>query len=122
MNNRMDNKKETRKTIGANIRKLRKDKGLLQPQLSELLGLSSSGHLSLIERGERGLPSDKLIQVAKIFGVHPSVLFSEKPSSMEYAYLMGLLSKILLSENKPQSFEALKILIKSIADECDSEK
>jgi hypothetical protein len=86
-----------------------------------MLGFLSSGHVSLVERGERGLPSDKIIKVSEILDVHPSVLFSEKQSSLEYAHLMGLLSNILLSDNKPSSFEALKILIISVAKECENQ-
>lgn len=112
-------KESTRKTIGKNIKQLRKNKGMQQHELATLLDFASSGHVSLIENGQRGLPNDKILKIAEIFNVHPSVLFTDKPASMEYANLMGLLSKIILSDNKPPSFEALKMLLKSVADECE---
>lgn len=115
-----DPKKRIRKMVGKNIKKLREDRKLTQNYLSDKLGLSSTGHFSLIEKGERGLPSDKIIKLAEILGVHPSVFFTEKQTSLEYAHLMGLLSTILLTEIKPPSFEALKILIKSVAKECEN--
>jgi len=117
-----DEKKSTRFTIGQNIKKLRDNAGMKQHELASLLELSSSGHISLIENGDRGLPNDKIMKVAEIFKVHPSVLFTDKPATMEYAHFMGLLSKIILSKNKPPSFEALKVLLKAVADECHEDK
>jgi len=115
-------KKTTRETIGKNIKRLRDNAGMKQHELASLLELASSGHVSLIENGERGLPNDKILKISEIFKIHPSVLFTDEPATMEYAHLMGLLSKIILSKNKPPSFEALKVLLKAVAEECREDK
>jgi transcriptional regulator with XRE-family HTH domain len=71
---------ELRKIIGRNIRILREYKNLSRVQLGKALGYSSTGTISLIEAGERGLQLASLMQVSDYFGVHPAVLISKIPS------------------------------------------
>jgi transcriptional regulator with XRE-family HTH domain len=62
------------KRISANIRRLRKERGLSQTAIQKKVGLSQ-GYLSLIERGQMENPSLSLIlRVSKILKVTPSEL------------------------------------------------
>jgi transcriptional regulator with XRE-family HTH domain len=66
-----------RKIIGKKIKLLRKDvKKISQVELGKALGYTSSGTISQIETGERGLQLASMMKVAKFFNVHPAVLIS----------------------------------------------
>jgi transcriptional regulator with XRE-family HTH domain len=61
-------------TLGALIRRARKDKKLSQKKLAAKLSMSQ-GHLSRIEAGEHAPPSDDmLIRMAEVLGLDPRVL------------------------------------------------
>lgn len=53
-------------SIGVNIRQARKECGLSQRQLAELLGYQSSTAISLIEDGKRHVSAQKLLNIAHI--------------------------------------------------------
>jgi len=55
-----------RESILRNIVKIRNEKGISQEFLAEQIGLKQSGY-GLIERGERSLTFDKLLQIALVF-------------------------------------------------------
>jgi transcriptional regulator with XRE-family HTH domain len=55
-----------RKSILENIVKIRKNKGYSQDYLAEKLGMKQSGY-ALIEKGERGLQYELLLQIAVEF-------------------------------------------------------
>ncbi len=63
------------KEIGIKIRKYRKEKGLTQEQLSEILGLNYK-YIGHIERCERYVSVKVLIQIINYFQVQPSEFFS----------------------------------------------
>lgn len=67
---------ELHKTIGANIRRLRKDRELTLKQLSRRTGLSVS-LLSQIERAESSASVSSLYKIAVALGVRLTVLFGE---------------------------------------------
>ncbi len=65
-----------RARIGKNIRMFRKKAGMTQVELATKLGYTSTGTLSQIESGSRGMDFDKLESVAKIFKVDVPVLLA----------------------------------------------
>ncbi len=67
---------ELHKTIGANIRRLRKDRELTLKQLSRRTGLSVS-LLSQIERAESSASVSSLYKIAVALGVRLTTLFGE---------------------------------------------
>ncbi|RQN09839.1 XRE family transcriptional regulator [Clostridium butyricum] len=54
--------------LGKNIKQERLKSNLTQEQLAEMLGISTS-YMGRIERGERNLPIDTLIQISNILNV-----------------------------------------------------
>lgn len=54
---------------GKRIRELRKEKGLSQTELAELLGFKSGSAIGMIEREERELGIESLNKLAEIFSV-----------------------------------------------------
>jgi transcriptional regulator with XRE-family HTH domain len=64
---------DARKTFGANIRKLRTQKGWSQDKLAEASGLHRT-YISGIERCARNPTLQTIVALAAAFGVDPSVL------------------------------------------------
>lgn len=57
---------EKRRNILENIAQIRKSKGFSQEYVAEKMGLKQPGY-GLIERGERSLEYNKLLQIAMVF-------------------------------------------------------
>lgn len=74
-------------TIGQNIKKRRKELGITQSQLAEVVGYTDKSTIAKIESGEREMPSSKLEKVALALRTSP-------------AYLMGM-----IDEEAQQVFE-----------------
>jgi transcriptional regulator with XRE-family HTH domain len=55
-----------RKSILKNIAKIRKSKGFSQEYFANKLGMKQSGY-ALIEKGDRGLQYELLLQIAEVF-------------------------------------------------------
>lgn len=70
---------EWEKIIGANVRRLRKSRGLSQEALAGEAGLAMR-HLGRIERGEGNPTVAVLVKLAEVLRVHPADLYKEKPS------------------------------------------
>ena len=64
------------KRVGANVRRLRRAKGLTQEDLAGEAGIGMR-HLGRIERAEISPTVDILAKVAEALGVHPSVLLGD---------------------------------------------
>lgn len=67
---------EWEKIVGANIRRLRKERGLSQEALAGEAGLAMR-HIGRIERGEGNPTVSMVAKIATVLGVHPSALYDE---------------------------------------------
>lgn len=67
-------KDEKIKLIGRNIAKFRKEKGLTQNQLSEILDISRE-HLAKIETAKRGISLSLIFEISKALNVPEKDLF-----------------------------------------------
>jgi len=63
-------------TVGLNVRRLRKARGLTQEKLAEEAGLAMR-YLGGIERGEENPSLEALVNLASALSVHPRDLFDE---------------------------------------------
>nr|WP_314188015.1 helix-turn-helix transcriptional regulator [uncultured Brevundimonas sp.] len=73
---------EWEKIVGANIRRLRKERGLSQEALAGEAGLAMR-HIGRIERGEGNPTVSMVAKIAVVLQVHPSALFTEGRSVPE---------------------------------------
>ena len=64
------------KIVGANIRRLRKERGLSQESLAGEAELAMR-HLGRIERGEGNPTVAILSRLARVLGVHPTAFYRE---------------------------------------------
>ncbi len=62
--------------VGANVRRLRNERGLSQEALADEADLTPR-HLGRIERGEGNPTVAMLGRLARVLGVHPTAFYSE---------------------------------------------
>lgn len=67
-----------RKQFGKRVRKLRLARHLTQEALAERAGLHPT-YIGGIERGERNVGFDNILNLARALGEHPSALFEDFP-------------------------------------------
>ena len=70
--------------LGQRVRNLRKEQGLTQAQLADLLGVSQQ-LVALYERGEHRMPLDLLPEVARLLGVSVEEVLGVTPQSARRA-------------------------------------
>ena len=103
------------KVIGERIRYLRQKNDMTQMDFAKLMGLRSSGIISQVETGERGLKRENIFKAAQIFGVEPAVLMADVQMSDEDLDMHVAFAKLLAEkENNPEKksyFEAIKKLL-----------
>ena len=68
--------------MGRRIRRLRKAKKWSQEHLAERTG-TSSGFISLVERGEKGLSVEGLVRMANVLGVTADALLGENLKNIQ---------------------------------------
>jgi transcriptional regulator with XRE-family HTH domain len=68
--------------VGANVRRLRKGKGLTQEQLAHEAGVAMR-YVAGVERGEENPSLKFLVKLADALEVGPSDLFTKGPASNE---------------------------------------
>ena len=66
------------KEIGRHIRQERERQGMTGEELGKKIG-TDKGTISRIERGEAGLSTDRLQEIATALGVTPAVLLAQEP-------------------------------------------
>ena len=66
-----------------NIKKLRKEKGWNQEELSERMGYSGKSMISKIERGEVDLTQSRIKQFSEVLGVTPDELMGLGATSVD---------------------------------------
>ncbi len=68
------------KAVGARIASLRKEQGLTQAQLGDLLGISQQA-MNSFEKGRRRVPLSALPALTKALGVSTETLLGQRPAS-----------------------------------------
>ena len=65
-----------RQILGKKIRELRKMRDMSQVELAKELGFTSTGAISQVENGLKGMKMESIFKAAKALGVHAIVLMS----------------------------------------------
>lgn len=95
------------------MRDLRLARNMRQVDVAEALGYKSTGSLSLIENGERGMDNDKILAAARLFRVPATVLLNDKEYSAEDLALLIRFTDLLDTppEQRPSYFDGVKKLL-----------
>ncbi len=70
--------------IGDKIKKLREEFNMSQEELAKKIGYTSRSSINKIEKDGRGIPSDKIVMLAKIFRVSPAYLMGWEDDTKEF--------------------------------------
>lgn len=81
-----------KRTLGENIRRLRKAKGLTQENLAELLN-RTSGSISRFESGQQIMGVDLLVQMANFFSVSIDELIRPEGSASHLKSITNMLTR-----------------------------
>ena len=110
------------KTIGRNIRAVRKERGLTQEQTAELMKISVL-HYGRLERGERPASLEQIAQVALLLHVSlaelikdcvPGETFGTAPSSE--AKTLGEQAASIASGCSPEAQKLMLSLVRTVAE------
>ena len=108
----MDRKERVSMDIGNRIRERRIELGMTQEELARAAGYKSKSSINKIEVDGRGLPQDKIVDIAKALKVTPSYLMGWEDE--EVATLTAMqeetMAKFLMLDYEHQ------LIVKSIVD------
>ena len=111
-----------RHILGNKIRKLRTMSGKTQVELAKELGFTSTGAISQIENGLKGLKVESIMKAAEVFGVHPFVLLTPYDLGEEETEIVSKLFMLLEKHRRQPSLvrpcvqEVLKLLRRMALD------
>ena len=109
-----------RKMLGKKIKALRIGKGITQVELAKALGFTSTGAISQVESGLRGMTFESILNTAKLLGVHPVFLLT--PDYIELADFELIEAMLRLCSRRRQQPDLVdkKIEeIRTIIQRCD---
>jgi transcriptional regulator with XRE-family HTH domain len=110
---------EFKVVLGKKIRALRKLCGHTQMELAEHLGFTSTGAISQVESGSKGLTAENIQKLAELFEVHASVLFTPMDMDERDLRMMRVLYDRIKNKNKDpqkrQDYELISRLVASVA-------
>ena len=100
---------DLRNTMGANLKRYRKNKGLSQGQLAEILDISPN-FISELETGKRWLSSDTLVSMAEALSIEAYELLMPKDIPTEE------ITAFIQNYTKKASAAISEAVIKSLCD------
>ncbi|WP_376746672.1 helix-turn-helix domain-containing protein [Stutzerimonas nitrititolerans] len=86
-----------RQALGSSLRKFRRARGLSQ---ESFMSISSRAHISMLERGLKGVTIEKMIEIAEVMRVHPLTVLLDSFSSYEGIAPERLLKQIAHEHNE----------------------
>lgn len=115
-----------REAIGKKIRQLRKLQDVSQVELATAIGMSSTGAISQVEQGVKGLKMTSLIKAARFFGVHPMILmdtgdYTDDELRAIQEFMLFLKAKHL-SQGTDPSVEGVRALMRTMLKQPVEEK
>ena len=99
---------DMRKIMGKKIKILREMNDVTQVELAKILGYASTGTISLIENGIKGMKNVVVIKAAEFFRIHPSVLLLPSEMGREeleiYSAVMNLMEEYRKNPKKMRPY------------------
>lgn len=102
-----------RKALGKKIRLLREANDVTQIELAKALGFKSTGTISLVENGIKGLKVASIVKAARYFNIHPAVLISAVEMGKDDLKMFSDL--MILTEKKQKNPEKVKPFFDAIS-------
>ena len=111
---------DTIRTFADKMYNYRKEIGLTQEELAEMLDLDNS-YVSLLERGARVPSLITLDRIAKIFGVKPHDLLFSTPEDEKYTFRQKELL-YFITEGAPEKIDKVYRIMKILAEASEKRK
>jgi transcriptional regulator with XRE-family HTH domain len=102
---------EFRKVLGNRIRVLRKRAGMKQLELAKALGYTSTGMISQVEAGQKGMDLEKIHKAAELFQINPAVLLSQRKMTGEDFEMVIDLYQVINEQEGSEYKKAIKDLL-----------
>lgn len=90
----MENKKQVLLKFGETVRYYRRQLGLSQQELADLVGYSSHVMISHIEKGKTDIPAGRINDLARALGVNPKELLLSEMRSDSRANINAALDRM----------------------------
>jgi transcriptional regulator with XRE-family HTH domain len=117
MNRKLESK-AIRIAIGKKIRMLREMANMTQIELAAAIGMSSTGAISQIENGEKGIKLHAILRAADVLGIHPIVLLSiNDMDKSDLKLMIDMMSFMKKKKKEPAVFDAHMAAIKKLIEE-----
>ncbi len=101
------------KVLGEKFRELRLERSLSQTDVMEALGWTSTGAVSLVEQGKRGMSFQNIAKSAKLLNVPVAVLMNTEDYTSERLQMVVMMMD-LISGPKNEEFKAIKTFLKNV--------
>lgn len=109
-----------RQMLGKKIKALRTGKGITQVELARALGFTSTGAISQVENGLRGLTFESIVNAAKALGVHPVFLMiSDYIEMADFELIESMLKLCARRRQQAELVEKQIEEIRTILRRCD---
>ncbi len=109
----MNHGKSFAEVVGGRIRFLRKRLKISQTELGKAVGYTSSGSVSLVERGKIMMEPEKLIKAAEVLKVDPIVLFTREELTQDQILMAVNLFKMFSKKEKSPHLDSIKALLET---------
>jgi len=83
-----------RQMLGKKIKTLRTARGITQVELARALGFTSTGAISQVENGLRGLTFESIMNAAKVLEVHPVFLMTPDDIELDDCELVSAMLRL----------------------------
>jgi len=112
----MTKKKTFNEMFGEKVKTLRDIHGMTQIDLAFKIGYESTGMISQIENGLKGMSDDIKFNLAKLFKVPMAILLNDKEYSKDDLKMLVKMMEILelSAEERPEHFKSIKILLDNL--------
>jgi transcriptional regulator with XRE-family HTH domain len=102
-----------RLALGRKIKYLRELNNITQMELAKALGYESTGTISQIENGERGMKAEKMVLAANFLGIPLEVLAGGSVMDVEDLKMISMLVEMakLPPAKRPERYQTIKDLI-----------
>lgn len=104
---------DIKKLLGAKISRIRKEKGLSQMRLAEMLGLSVNA-LSIIETGNGFLTAETLEKILKALEIEPDELFSFGGIKTDEELYCNILKNLEIIKSERTKLSLIDIILKTL--------
>lgn len=113
----LNKEKDFRQVLGSKIRALRKIQDKTQMDLARYLGFTSTGAISQVESGAKGMTVKNIAKASQFFGVHPVVLMTPHELTEDQLKVLNSMWTLIRTKTRNSVQESYFQAIKRLLDD-----